>query len=102
MNNITIDKLMPTQRQTVDYLTKGKLSVNSISKDKNINSDPELDFNSTILLKNIIYVMLIILQIIHIINYISNDNETLGTILLITFFTVVGLSSLLNNIFVFI
>jgi hypothetical protein len=53
MNNITIDKLMPTQRQTTEYLSRGKLSVDSISKDKNINSDPDLNFNSTILLKNI-------------------------------------------------
>ena len=51
MNNITIDKLMPSK--TLDYLPKNNITIDSISKDKNINSDPELIFNSTILLKNI-------------------------------------------------
>ena len=51
MNNITIDKLMPSK--TLDYLPKNNITIDSISKDKNINSDPELNFNSTILLKNI-------------------------------------------------
>lgn len=51
MNNITIDKLMPSKN--LDYLPRGNITINSISKDKNINSDPELNFNSTILLKNI-------------------------------------------------
>ena len=53
MNNITIDKLMPGNKLQTDYLAKGKLSIDSISKDKNINSDPDLNFNSTVLLKNI-------------------------------------------------
>jgi len=51
MNNITIDKFMPSKN--LDYLPRGNITINSISKDKNINSDPELNFNSTILLKNI-------------------------------------------------
>ena len=51
MNNLTIDKLMPST--SLDYLPRGNITINSISKDKNINSDPELNFNSTILLKNI-------------------------------------------------
>ena len=51
MNNITIDKLMPAKN--LDYLPRGNITINSISKDKNINSDPELNFNSTVLLKNI-------------------------------------------------
>lgn len=51
MNNLTIDKLMPSKN--LDYLPRGTITINSISKDKNINSDPELNFNSTVLLKNI-------------------------------------------------
>lgn len=51
MNTITIDKLMPSKN--LDYLPRGNITINSISKDKNINSDPELNFSSTILLKNI-------------------------------------------------
>lgn len=51
MNNLTIDKLMPSKN--LDYLPRGNLTINSISKDKNINSDPELNFNSTVLLRNI-------------------------------------------------
>jgi len=39
--------------KTIDYLPKGRLTINSISKDKNINSDPDINFNSSILIKNI-------------------------------------------------
>jgi hypothetical protein len=51
MNKLTIDTLMPGGSS--GYLQKGKIDVNSISKDKFINDDPDINFNSDELLKTI-------------------------------------------------
>ena len=51
MNKITINTLMPSSNQS--YLHKGKIDINSISKDKFINDDPDINFDSGVLLKSI-------------------------------------------------
>jgi hypothetical protein len=51
MEKLTIDKLMPGNYSS--YLQKGKFDINSISKDKYINDDPDINFNSEDLLKTI-------------------------------------------------
>jgi hypothetical protein len=51
MSKITIDSLMPSSSHS--YLNKGKFDINSISKDKFINNDPDITFDSGILLKSI-------------------------------------------------
>lgn len=51
MDKMTIDKLMPGSYSS--YLNKGKFDINSISKDKHINDDPDINFNSDDLLKTI-------------------------------------------------
>ena len=51
MSKITIDTLMPSSSQS--YLNKGKIDINSISKDKFINDEPDITFDSGILLKSI-------------------------------------------------
>jgi len=51
--NITIDKLIPANSTESHNYIKGKLSLNSISKDKFINDDPDINFNSNILIDNI-------------------------------------------------
>jgi hypothetical protein len=51
--NITIDKLIPTNSSESHSYIKGALNLNSISKDKFINDDPNINFNSNILLENI-------------------------------------------------
>ena len=51
MSKFTIDTLMPSSNQS--YLNKGKIDINSISKDKFINDDPDINFDSGILLKSI-------------------------------------------------
>ncbi len=50
-NKITIDTLMPGSNS--GYLHKGKFDINSISKDKFINDDPDINFDSGVLLKSI-------------------------------------------------
>ena len=53
MSSITIDNLMPTK--TTNYLkNKGKIDINCISKDKFINNEPDIEFNSDVLLKSIL------------------------------------------------
>jgi hypothetical protein len=51
MSKFTIDTLMPSSSQS--YLHKGKIDINSISKDKFINDDPDINFDSGVLLKSI-------------------------------------------------
>jgi hypothetical protein len=51
MNKITIDTLMPCSNNS--YLNKGKIDINCISKDKFINDDPDITFDSNVLLKSI-------------------------------------------------
>ena len=51
INKFTIDTLMPSSNS--NYLQRGKIDVNSISKDKFINDDPDINFNSDDLLKTI-------------------------------------------------
>jgi len=51
--NITIDKLIPSNSNESQNYIKGKINLNSISKDKFINDDPDINFNSNILLDNI-------------------------------------------------
>ena len=53
MSSITIDNLMPTKAG--NYLkNKGKIDINCISKDKFINNEPDIEFNSDVLLKSIL------------------------------------------------
>jgi hypothetical protein len=51
--NITIDKLIPANTNESQNYIKGKINLNSISKDTFINDDPDINFNSNILLDNI-------------------------------------------------
>lgn len=51
MSKITIDSLMPSS--THSYLNNGKIDINSISKDKFINDDPDITFDSGVLIKSI-------------------------------------------------
>ena len=51
--NITIDKLIPANLNESQNYIKGKINLNSISKDTFINDDPDINFNSNILLENI-------------------------------------------------
>jgi hypothetical protein len=51
MEKMTIDNLMPGGNRK--YLNKGHFDVNSISKDKYINDDPDINFNSDDLLETI-------------------------------------------------
>ena len=51
MSKMTIDMLMPSSSNT--YLQKGKIDINSISKDKFINDEPDINFDSGVLLKSI-------------------------------------------------
>jgi hypothetical protein len=53
LKNITIDKLIPSNSNESQNYIKGKINLNSISKDKFINDDPDINFNSNILLDNI-------------------------------------------------